>query len=224
MMGSSSVALSVDALLVVLIGLSALAMVVSRQMLALLRLFVVQSVLLGASAVALAVAAPGKHLYFFAVVTIVSKAIVIPLLLRSTASREIYATREVDQVLSIPTALLLSAVLALLAWTLARPLTAAAGGGIVGLHIAVGVTVLLFGAFAIAVRREAVAQLLGLLVMENGAFLAGIALVPDMAAIVEVAVAVDVPVVALVLGLLIRTIHEETGTTAVGRLTDLKEG
>jgi hypothetical protein len=28
----------------------------------------------------------------------------------------------------------------------------------------------------------------------------------------------------LVLGLLIRTIHEETGTTAVGRLTDLKEG
>jgi len=222
-MGSSSLASSVDALLVALVGLSALGLVVSRQMLALLRLFVWQSILLAGSAVALALGMSGTHLWFFAAITLVSKAVVIPLVLRATASREIYAKREVDQVLSIPMALLASAALAILGWALVRPLVLAVGGGALGLHVSVGVVVLLFGAFTIAVRREAVAQLLGLLVMENGALLASIALVPDMAAIVEVAVAVDIPVVALVIGLLIRTIHEETGTTDVGRLTDLKE-
>ena len=223
MMVSSSLSTSVDALLVVLVGLSALGLVVSRQMLALLRLFVWQSILLAGSAVALALGTPGTHLWFFAGITLVSKAVVIPMVLRATASQEIYAKREVDQVLSIPMALLASAALAILGWALVRPLVLAVGGGSLGLHVSVGVVVLLFGAFTIAVRREAVAQLLGLLVMENGALLASIALVPDMAAIVEVAVAVDIPVVALVIGLLIRTIHEETGTTDVGRLTDLKE-
>ena len=39
----------------------------------------------------------------------------------------------------------------------------------------------------------------------------------------ELAAAVDVPVVALVVGLLTRRIHARVGTTAVGRLAALRE-
>ena len=215
---------AVDALLVVLVGLVALALIVSRQMAALLRLFVWQSMLLAASAVTLALGMPSVHLYFFAAVTVASKVIAIPLVLRSTASREVYAQREIDQVLSIPLALLAAAALAVLGWILLSPLLSALGGSLLLEHVSVGIVVLLFGAFTVVVRREAVAQLLGLLVMENGAFLAGITLVPNMTAIVEVAIAIDVPVVALVIGLLIRTIHEEVGDTSVGSLRELKDG
>jgi hydrogenase-4 membrane subunit HyfE len=220
-----SAALSaIDALFAVLVGLAALGLVISRQMAALLRLFVWQSILLAASATTLAVGLPSGHLYFFAAVTVASKVIAIPLVLRSTLSREIYARREIDQVVSIPMSLLAAAALAIVGWAMVRPLVVALGGSLLVLHVSLGVVVLLLGAFTIVVRREAVAQLLGLLVMENGAFLAGVALVPDMTSIVEVAIAIDVPIVALVIGLLIRTIHNEVGTTSVGGLSELKDG
>ncbi len=220
----SSTLSAADSLLTVLVGLAALGLVISRQMAALLRLFVAQSILLAGSATVLAVGLPSEHLYLFAVITIATKVVVIPLVLRAVATREIYAEREIDQVLSIPMALLVAAVLAVVAWTLVRPLAGALGGQTLVLHVSVGAVVLLFGAFTVAVRREAVAQLFGLLAMENGALLAGIALVPSLNAIVEVGVAIDVPIVALVLGLLIRTIHEEIGSTRVGHFRELKDG
>jgi len=213
-----------DSLLTVLVGLAALGLVISRQMAALLRLFMAQSILLAGSATVLAVGLPSEHLYFFAATTIGTKVVLIPLVLRAVATREIYAEREIDQVLSIPLALLVAAVLAIVAWTLVRPLAVDLGDSTLVLHVSVGAVVLLFGAFTVAVRREAVAQLFGLLVMENGALLAGIALVPNLNAIVEVGVAIDVPVIALVVGLLIRTIHEEIGSTRVGYLRELKDG
>jgi hydrogenase-4 component E len=80
-----------------------------------------------------------------------------------------------------------------------------------------------FGAFTVAVRREAVAQLMGILIMESGAFFASIAIVNELSILVEIAAAVDVPIAALVIGLLIRNIHRTTGMTRVGLLAELKE-
>jgi hydrogenase-4 component E len=54
-------------------------------------------------------------------------------------------------------------------------------------------------------------------------FFAGVAIVPDLPVIAELAAAVDVPVVALVVGLLTRRIHARLGTTAVGKLASLRE-
>lgn len=215
---------ALDAFLTIALALTALGIVISRQMQALLRLFVWQSILLAGSAVVLAIGLHSQHLYFVAAIALISKAIAIPLVLRGAASGRMYARREIDQVLPIPTALLIAAALAIIGWAFVRPLAAELGSASLTLHLSVGVVVMLLGAFTVVVRREAVAQLLGLLVLENGAFLVGIALVPDLNAIVEVAAAVDVPLVALVIGLLIRTIEKEVGTTSVGQFDNLKEG
>jgi hydrogenase-4 membrane subunit HyfE len=47
--------------------------------------------------------------------------------------------------------------------------------------------------------------------------------VPSLPVIAELAAAVDVPVVALVVGMLTRRIQARVGTTAVGRLSALRE-
>ena len=66
-------------------------------------------------------------------------------------------------------------------------------------------------------------QLIGILTMENGAFFAGVSIAPDLPLIAELAAAFDVLIIALVMGLLTRKIHEYIGTTAVGEMTSLRE-
>ena len=59
--------------------------------------------------------------------------------------------------------------------------------------------------------------------MESGAFFASISIVSHLSVIAEIAAAVDVPIAALVIGLLIRSIHRVTGITRVGLLAELRE-
>jgi len=125
--------------------------------------------------------------------------------------------------LNIPTSLLLSLALTILAFFLAAPLEAAVAGGRPGVNLSIGLATLLVGAFTVAVRREALPQMLGLLSMENGAFFAGVGIAPDLPLFAELAAAFDVLVISLVLGLLMRKLHEQTGSTAVAELTNLRE-
>jgi hydrogenase-4 component E len=188
-----------------------------------LQLFILQSVLLALSAVLLGIALGSVHLYAVAAITVATKTLMIPWLLRHTVSAEVYRTREIERVLNIPISLLISAVLIVLAYVVASPLLAAVSVPLAQINLPLGIAAMFLGAFTIAVRREAVPQLLGLLAVENGVFFAGIAIVPDLPVIAELAAAVDVPVITLVIGLLTRRIHAQLGTTAVGHLAALRE-
>jgi hydrogenase-4 component E len=74
------------------------------------------------------------------------------------------------------------------------------------------------------VRREAVPLLLGLLMMENSAFLAGISMSRNLPLLVELAFATDGLIIVFISGVLIRAVQKHVGTTAVGELASLKEG
>jgi hydrogenase-4 component E len=224
-MSSSSypVIFALDALTGALFLLTALGVVATRQVLASLQLFIVQSLLLTFSAVLLAIALGSYHLLAVAVITIATKTIMIPWLLRHTVSAEVYRTREIERVLNIPSSLLVAAVLIVLAYVVANPLVDAVEVPFGRINLPLGIAAMFLGAFTIVVRREAVPQLLGLLAVENGVFFAGVAIVPDLPVIAELAAAVDVPVITLVVGLLTRQIHKRLGTTAVGQLAALRE-
>jgi hydrogenase-4 component E len=214
---------ALDALTGALFLLTALGVVATRQILASLNLFILQSLLLALSAVLLGVALESVHLFAVALITIATKTLLIPWLLRRTVSAEVYRTREIERVLNIPSSLLISAGLIVLAGVIANPLLGAVEVPFAHINLPLGIAAIFLGTFTIAVRREAVPQLLGLLAVENGVFFAGIAIVPSLSVIAELAVAVDVPVVTLVVGLLTRRIHKRLGTTAVGRLAALRE-
>ncbi len=214
---------ALDALAGALFLLTALGVVATRQVLASLQLFITQSLLLACSAVILGIATNSYHLLAVAAITIGTKTLLIPWLLRRTVSAEVYRTREIERVLNIPSSLLIAAGLVLLAYAITDPILSAVEVPFGRINLPLGLAAIFLGAFTIAVRREAVPQLLGLLAVENGVFFAGVAIVPNLPVIAELAAAVDVPVFTLVIGLLTRRIHLRLGTTAVGTLAALRE-
>jgi hydrogenase-4 component E len=214
---------ALDALTGALFLLTALGVVATRQVLASLQLFIMQSLLLALSAGLIGIASDSIHLLAVAAITIATKTLMIPWLLRRTVGAEVYRTREIERVLNIPSSLLLAAVIIVLAYVIAYPLLGAVKVPFGQINLPLGIAAMFLGAFTIVVRREAVPQLLGLLAVENGVFFAGIAIVPDLPVIAELAAAVDVPAIALVVGLLARSIHRRVGTTAVGGLSALRE-
>ena len=222
--GTPELALALDGSIAALFVVFGLGVVVTRQMLGTLYLFMLHAAALTASAIVLAIGLGSPHLVWVAVITFTTKVVAVPLVLRWAAGAEIYERREVDQVLTIPMSVLIAAVLALIAWVAADPLVQAVPGHpFAAINLPTGIMSILFGAFTVAVRREGVAQLMGLLIMESGAFFASISIVSHLSVIAEIAAAVDVPIAALVIGLLIRSIHRVTGITRVGLLAELRE-
>ena len=179
--------------------------------------------MLSLSAVLLGMYYHSPHLYAVALVDLISKPIIIPWLLFKVAPSEIHTRREVSQALNIPTALLIAVALVILAYFLGAPLLQAVSPEFRQPNVPIGIAALLLGAFTMTVRREAVPLLIGLLTMENGAFLAGIAIASHLPMLVELAVAVDGLIVVFIIGVLMRAIHQHVGTTAVGHLSMLKE-
>jgi len=214
---------NLNALAAGLFLLTAFGIVATRQARACLNLFIVQSLLLAASAVLLGLRYGSEHLYGVALVNLISKPIIVPWLLRKTSPAEIYTRREIDQVLNIPTALTIALALAIGAYFVGIPLANAVGPEARGANVPIGIAVLLLGAFTLTVRREALSLLIGLLVMENGAFLAGISIARDLGMLVELAVATDGLVIVFIMGVLVRAVQKQIGSTAVGALASLKE-
>jgi len=213
-----------DGFFAALFVLAGLGVIVARQMRGTLYLFVAHALMLSASATVLALALHSTHLGWVALITLVTKVVAVPWVLVWATGARVFGRREVDQVLSIPLSLLIAAGLAFAAWIASEPLVRAIPAQpFVAINVPVGLMSIFFGAFTVAVRREGVVQLVGLLIMESGAFFASIAIVHDLTVIAEVAAAVDVPIAALVIGLLIRSIRMVTGSTRVGHMTALHE-
>jgi hydrogenase-4 component E len=203
--------------------LTAFGLVAMRQARGCLNLFIAQSLLLAFSALLLGLRYQSGHLFGVALVTLVSKPLLVPWILRKTSPEEIYTRREIDQALNIPTALLIALALAILAYFLGLPILNSVDPEFRGPNVPIGIAGLLLGAYTLTVRREAVPLLLGLLAMENGAFLAGIAISRNLPLLVELAVATDGLIIVFIIGVLTRAVQKHVGTTAVGELASLKE-
>ncbi|MHB8229995.1 MAG: hypothetical protein ACYDG0_04305 [Vulcanimicrobiaceae bacterium] len=211
-----------NALVLGLFILTAIAMVVVRQIGACLQIFVMQSLLLSASAFLLGGAPWSWHLFALGCVTIASKAVLIPWILRSLVPAQVYARRELSQSVGVPAALLSAFALLLVGYAVGMPLNAAAHSLSPG-NVSLGIAGLLIALLQLAVRREAVPQILAILGMENGAFLVGIAIAPNFPLIAELAIAFDVPLLAFIVAILARAVYRETGSTEAGSLAALRE-
>ena len=203
--------------------LATFSLVAMRQVNACLRTFIILSLLLAASAFLLSARYNNWHLGIVGLVDVVTKAIIVPWLLRRGLRDEVYTRREITQVLNIPTSLLIALGLTVLAYLLSMPLLQIGDGKTIGLNLPIGLAGLLIGGLTAAVRREAVPLFLGLLAMENSAFFAGIGVAPEMPLIAEVSIAFDVVILVFIVSVLTHSVQEHIGTTEVGALVTLKE-
>jgi len=86
----------------------------------------------------------------------------------------------------------------------------------------VSITVVLVGFFIMVFRMKALSQIVGLLVMENGIFLLASVMAGGMPFFVEIAIAFDVFVCAIITGIFMYRINKVFTHIEVHRLTDLK--
>lgn len=190
-----------------------------------IRIFGLQSFLLAAIAGTIAAFNSAPHIFLAAALTLVVKAILVPLLLESLLER-IGIRREIEPFVNVPISVLICGGLTLLGYVVAESFYHPADtGGPASLGhntLAVAISLFLIGFFMMINRRKALSQVLAFLSLENGLFLAAISLTYGMPMIVEIGVFFDVLVAVLVMGILVFRIRESFESMDVSKMRRLR--
>ena len=195
-------------------------MVGQKSLFVTIRLYGLQSLLLGMVAVVMAVAEQRAHLLTGAALTIGLKGVAIPWFLMRIIDR-IGIHREIEPFVNIPSSLLICLGLTVVGYRVSTGLAEGAGGAT---HHVIGVSLsmLLMGLFLMVSRRKAVTQILALLSVENAVFLVALGATSGMPLVVELGISFDVILAVLVLGVLVHRIVDRFESMDVSRLSKLK--
>jgi hydrogenase-4 component E len=207
--------------LAALILLTAFLIVASNRMHPMVNMYALQSLALGLLAAAVAYFTGSVQIYIVAFLTIAIKAFIIPRIL-TYIMETIKIEKEIEILLSIPTSLLMSGGLAILAYFITEPVISY-GTAITRNCLAISLAVVLIGFFIMISRRKAITQIMGLLVMENGLFLAAISLTYGMPMIVEMGIFFDILVGVLIMGIFVFRINRTFETMDTGILRRLRD-
>jgi len=132
-----------------------LLMVVQGMLLANIRLFALQSLMLAAIAAIIAYFHNATHVYWVAVLTLVGKVFFLPWLLNRLV-RRIQIHQEIEPMLNSTASMLLCGAFTLLGYIVARPFTTLERIG--NNTLAIAITLLLTGFFLMFNRRKAITQ------------------------------------------------------------------
>lgn len=154
------------------------------------------------------------ELYLIAILTAVFRGVILPWMILRVVKR-LDVDRELHERLSPSTSLVIGGLLTLFAFVISNHLAASLGlaGTVVVLALTVMLSMKLIGFLMLAVRGEAVSQVLGLLVLENGIFLGSQILVPGMPLLIELVILFDLLVVVACFGILVRYLAVHAGAT-----------
>lgn len=190
-----------------------------------IRVFGAQSILLAAIAGTIGWFNSAPHLYMAAILTLLLKGIFLPRLLERIVERN-GIRQEIQPLVNVPLSVVISGGLTLVGYTVAesfhRPDNAVSAGTLGRNTLAVAISLFLIGFFTMVNRRKALTQILGLLSLENGLFLAAISLTYGMPLIVELGVFFDIVVAVMVLGVLVNRIREAFDSMDVSKLDQLR--
>lgn len=177
--------------------------------------------------VALGVLTVAKHaeitfeIVAVAVGAVAIKGIVIPRLLHK-AMRDAAIEREVAPLIGFIGSILVGAIGTALAVIFSSTLPLRETD-VNSLILPSSFATVLTGFIVLTTRRKAITQVVGYLILENGIFIMGLALIDAMPFLVEVGVLLDLFVAIFVMGIIINHISREFASTDVAQLTQLKE-
>jgi hydrogenase-4 component E len=181
-----------------------------------------QGVLLGVAACAVALVEGTWPAWIAFVVALLVKALAIPALLRAVLNR-LSERHEVESVLPVVFAFPLAIGLVLLAYAVADPFATKVDAVFVTPNaVPAAIALLLLGCFTMVIRKKALTQVVGLVTMENGLYLAAIAATHGLPLVVEFGVALDVLTGVAVMGLVIHEIERLFGGIGTDRLRSLR--
>lgn len=200
-----------------------MAMVAQRSLLMNIRLFGAQSFLLAMIAAAIAWYNHAPHIYLAAALTLAVKAFGVPALLEGLVEK-IQIRHEIEPIVNVPLSIIISGGLTLVAYMVGASFYHPESGPASLGHntLSVAISIFLIGFFMMLNRRKALTQVLALLSLENGVFLAAICLTYGVPLIVELGILFDVLVAVMVLGILVYRIRETLDSMDVSKLRSLR--
>lgn len=202
-----------------------IAMVAQRWLITNIRIFALQSFLLAAIANTIAYFNNAPHIYVAAVLTLVLKAIALPIFMERLVAK-IEIRQEIEPFINVPLSVLISGGLTMVGYVVAEsfydPEESSISSALGHNTLAVAISLFLIGFFMMLNRRKALTQVLALLSLENGLFLAAIALTYGMPLVVELGVFFDVLVGTMTLGILVYRIRETFDSMDVSKLRRLR--
>jgi hydrogenase-4 component E len=200
--------------------LSALAAVIQRRVAGAILGYAWNSRALAAIAGTVAIITGERHIWIAAALVLGTKGLLIPRLLRRAATGG-RARVEAESFVGATTAMLLCGVLVVIGFTQTRALFGASRT-ILASCLPISVAVALIGLFQMVSHRAALAQVVGLVLIENAIFLAAISLTYGMPLVVEMGVLLDVLVGVALLGFFVGRIEESFESADTTLLTSLK--
>src|ERR1700691_1017629 len=208
-------------LLAAILLLISFAMLSQRRILSLINLFATQGAVLFLSTTMVAASTGQTDLYQSAAIILVLKVIVLPLVLHRLV-RRLNVKWDVETLINIPTTMLIGILLVILAFNLATPVSQLAGT-ITRSSLGIALALVLLSFLMMLTRSKAVPQVIGFLAMENGLFFAATSATYGMPMVVELGIALDVLVGAVIFGVFFFQIRERFDSLDLRNLEELKE-
>ncbi len=177
-----------------------------RRIEALVDTYAIQSAAVALTAGLVAYEYRAPDLYLLAGLTVAVNVVALPGLLRRVV-RVLGVPRMVNMYASVRESALIGLALLLLSVWVVGPIAPFAEIPSAGL-LPIAVAVVLIGFFLLVSRRKAITQVVGLLVMNNGVFLAGIALTYGLGLLVELGLAANLLVLAIVARIFLQRMKE----------------
>ncbi len=202
---------------------TAFLIVSSRSLVFYIRLFALQSLLLGMVALLVVIGYGETHILIAAILTIAIKAIAIPVVLTRVIER-IHVQKEIRFRMSITASLMFCGGIVILADSVAQSILRSphAEASAVTRVLSVSIAMMLIGLFIMMTRQKALTQIIGLLTMENGVFLSGLSITYGMPLIVEVGIFFDILVAVLILGVFVFRINKTFESISIDSLRSLR--
>lgn len=185
--------------------LTTIAILSSTRIGASIRYYAAQSIMLGILTLAVYLFTGISHILIAAILTFAVKGVVLPLLMFRVLNR-LHIKRDVEIRLGIPYLLLISVIFIVIAYAVTHPF---ARIGQLHTHhtLPIAIGIVLIGLLIMITRTKALTQLLGLVTMENGIFLAGLSVTYGMPLIVELGILFDLLIGVFIMGIFILRIE-----------------
>ncbi|PPK71926.1 hydrogenase-4 component E [Methylobacter tundripaludum] len=204
-----------------LVGLTSFLMLGQGRLLRLIFVFALQGFLLTLTTAVAAYSLNNNHLYISAVLTLVLKVIFIPWMLRRQVL-QMNMHRDIEALKNNTAVMMGGASLMVFSYYVLHPVVQSSS--VVMLNaLAVSLSVMLLGMLLMISHRQAIAHVVGFMSIENGLFFAAIVATNGMPMVVELGVAFDVLVAAVLFGIFFLHIRTSIDSLDVDLLNKLNE-
>jgi len=204
-----------------LIGLTSFLMLGQGRLLRLVFVFALQGFLLVSATALAAYSLANEHLYISAVMTLILKVCFIPWMLRKQILK-MNIHRDVEALTNNTAVMLGGASLVVFSYYVLLPVLETNSAVMLN-ALATSLSVVLLGMLLMISHRQAIAHVVGFMSIENGLFFAAIVSTNGMPMVVELGIAFDVLVAAILFGIFFLHIRTSIDTLDVDMLNRLNE-